>query len=174
MSSKFAAKGLSVAANEVLLLKAGSHARVTSGPLTVCSYWIARISPPAGKTSHYLLAHFSNLSTAWEMKRRIDAMLVEQNLKNHTIQTIAIRTAPDTSVPDEYVDTLDIALDTSMHFTKSDQSNERMLVEKGEGAGWLTTVCTVDFTPDSDPVVPKYKGMYERVRDAMFGPGNAL
>lgn len=174
MSSRLVTKGLTVAANEVLLLKAGSHAKVTSGPLTVCSYWIARVSPPTGKTSHYLLAHISNLSTAWEMKRRIDAMLVEQNLKSHTIQTIAIRTAPDTSVPDEFVDTLEIALDTSMHFTKSDQSNERMLVAKGEGAGWLTTECIVNFTPDSDPVVPKYKGMFERTRDRMFGPGNSL
>ena len=174
MSSTLAAKGLSVAANEVLLLKAGSHARVTSGPLTICTCWIARISPPSGKTSHYLLVHFSNLSTVWEMQRRIDAMLVEQKLRSHTIQTIAIRTAPDTSVPDQFIDTLDIALQTSMHFTKSDESKERMLVEKGEGVDFLTTVCTVTFTPDSDPIVPKYKGMFERVRDAMFGAGNSL
>ncbi|MCF7752356.1 hypothetical protein KQ945_16475 [Bacillus subtilis subsp. subtilis] len=161
-------------ADEVLLLKAGSHAKVSSGPLTVCSYWVASVSPPNGATSHYLLAHISHLSAAWEMKKRIEAMLVEQNLKNHTIKTIAIRTAPDTSVPDLDVDTLETALETSLHFTKNDQSNERMLVAKGEGAGWMTTECTVEFTPGSTPVVPKYKGMFERARELAFGPGNSI
>ncbi|MRI41672.1 hypothetical protein D5301_05365 [Stenotrophomonas sp. MH181796] len=163
-----------VAADEIRILNAASHAKVTSGPLTVCTYGIWKIAPKNGATSHYLFAHFSNNSTVWDMKRRIQAELVQRKLTDHTIETLAIRTAPDTQVPNATINTLDVAVETSMYFTKGSQSAEYKMAEKAEGAGSFVTECVVTFTPGSEPIVPKYKGMFERARELMFGPGHSV
>lgn len=144
------AKVTNVGAGQAKLFSSSYPMKITSGPLTVCTYFVALVRPKVGNKNYYMFAHFSDSCTAQSMRLKYQAELYEKGLVDSdvVVETIGFRTAPDTQVrigPNCGVDTTVSAYKFANLVSGQPFDQMYKITAQAPGSGLLMNECVVSI-----------------------------